>query len=283
MPDVTKQFRIETDASNYATGAILSQQDNEGKWHPCAYLSKSMAPAERNYDIYDKELLAIMRALEEWRHYLEGAPEIIDIHTDHKNLSYFRDAHKLTQRQARWALFLSRFNFILVHKPGREMFAPDALSRRPDHLPDEGDNQEVILLPSELFSIGTTDKTSSDLSSDDDLITQIKEYRVFDDEVLTVMESLLAKGPSTVTKKLPDWETIDGLLLYKGRIYVPKNDELRRQIIKEHHDSKITGHPGRYKTTELVQRTFWWLGMTIYIRNYVSGCAICQNTKILTH
>jgi hypothetical protein len=73
MPNTTQPFRVETDASGYATRAVLSQQDKEGKWHPCAFLSQSMAPAERNYDIYDKELLAIIRALEEWRHYLEGA------------------------------------------------------------------------------------------------------------------------------------------------------------------------------------------------------------------
>jgi hypothetical protein len=89
MPNTTQPFRVETDASGYAMGAVLSQQDEEGKWHPCAFLSQSMAPAERNYNIYDKELLAIIRALEEWRHYLEGADHTVKIITDHKNLSYF--------------------------------------------------------------------------------------------------------------------------------------------------------------------------------------------------
>ena len=79
--------RVEADASGYATGAILSQLGSDEKWHPVAYLSQSMDAAERNYDIWDKEMLAIVRALEEWRHYLEGHPEPIEIWSDHLNLT----------------------------------------------------------------------------------------------------------------------------------------------------------------------------------------------------
>lgn len=100
MPDVQKPFRVESDASGFATEAVLSQQGDNNEWHPCAYLSQSMSPAERNYDIYDKELLSIIRALEEWRHYLEGTKIPFDIFTDHKNLTYFREAHQLNRRQA---------------------------------------------------------------------------------------------------------------------------------------------------------------------------------------
>lgn len=89
MPDTTKPFRIEADASNFATGAVLSQLGDDGHRHPCAFLSQSFTEAERNYEIYDKELLAIIRALEEWRHYLEGAPHPVEVWTDHKNLGYF--------------------------------------------------------------------------------------------------------------------------------------------------------------------------------------------------
>lgn len=147
MPNTTKSFQLETDALNYATGAVLSQQDAEDKWHPCAYLSQSMSPAEHNYDIYDKELLAIMRALEEWRHYLEGAADIFEIHTDHKNLAYFREAHKLNRRQAQWALYLSRFHFHLLHQPKRDMTIPNAFSRRADHDLGGSDNTDQVLLP----------------------------------------------------------------------------------------------------------------------------------------
>ncbi|GBE77455.1 hypothetical protein SCP_0103300 [Sparassis crispa] len=100
MPDKTKPFIIESDASLVATGAVLRQTDVNGDLHPCGYLLKSFNPAERNYEIYDKELLMIVCALEEWRHYLDGSPHPIVIRSDHKNLTYYRTAQKLNRRQA---------------------------------------------------------------------------------------------------------------------------------------------------------------------------------------
>ncbi len=92
-------------------------------------MSKSFIEAERNYNIYDRELLAIIKALEEWRHYLEGSPHTIDILSDHKNLKIFKETRKLSRRQVRWALYLSRFNFQITHTPGKNAGKPDALSR----------------------------------------------------------------------------------------------------------------------------------------------------------
>jgi hypothetical protein len=108
---------------------------------------------ERNYEIHDTEMLAIIQGLEEWRHYLEGARQPVEIWTDHKNLEYFRVAQKLNHRQARWSLYLSRFNFTLHHKLGRSMGKPDALSRRADHGSGQGDNDNLTLLAPELFRI----------------------------------------------------------------------------------------------------------------------------------
>ena len=139
MPDTTKPFRVEVDALNYATGGILSQLDSNGKWHPAAYLSKSMTDTEQNYKIHDKELLAVIRALEAWRHYLGGALHKVEIWTDHRNLEYFQTARNLNRQQARWALFLTRFDFELVHKPGVTNKS-DQLSRRSDHKQGTEDN-----------------------------------------------------------------------------------------------------------------------------------------------
>ena len=96
LPTETGKFRVEADASEGAIGAILSQEQ-EGKWRPVAFLSKALTATERNYEIYDKELLAIMLALEEWRHYLMGAALDIEIWTDHQNLQYFCKPQKLNQ------------------------------------------------------------------------------------------------------------------------------------------------------------------------------------------
>jgi hypothetical protein len=98
-------------------------------------------------------MLAIIRGLEEWRHYLEGARHPVEIWTDHKNLEYFCVAQKLNQCQARWSLYLSRFDFTLHHKPGRSMGKPDALSRQADHGSGQGDNDNLAPLSPELFRI----------------------------------------------------------------------------------------------------------------------------------
>ena len=93
----------------------------DGKWRPMAFISKSINTTERNYEIHDKEMLAVIRCLEAWRHYLEGAKLEFEIWTDHKNLQYFMASQKLNQRQARWALYLSWFSFTLKYIPGKSM------------------------------------------------------------------------------------------------------------------------------------------------------------------
>ena len=130
LPEVGFPFRLETDASDYACGAVLSQQQEDGRWLPVAYLSKSLTAPERNYEIHDKEMLAIVRALEEWRHFLEGAEHVFEIWTDHRNLQYFRTAQKLNRRQARWFTELAEYDFTLHHRPGRTNIIADELSRR---------------------------------------------------------------------------------------------------------------------------------------------------------
>jgi len=127
-PDPSRQFTLATDASLIATGAVLLQTDENGAYHPCGYLSQSFNPTERNYQIYDCELLAIICALKVWRHYLEGNPHPVIVFTDHKNLLYFRSAQNLTHCQARWQLTLNKFDLELHHVPGTKLTAPDALS-----------------------------------------------------------------------------------------------------------------------------------------------------------
>src|SRR5215469_8007394 len=98
-------------------------------------------------------MLTIIHMLEEWRHLLKGTQHPVEIWTDHKNLEYFRSAKKLNHRQARWSLYLARFNFTLCHRPGHAMGRPDALSRRPDHGDALQDNQNLVLLRPEFFAV----------------------------------------------------------------------------------------------------------------------------------
>jgi len=125
----------------------------DGKWHPVAFYSKSLSSVERNYEIHDKEMLAIIRALEEWRHFLEGATHPVEIWTDHKNLKYFMTAKKLNRRQARWSLHLARFDFLLHHCLGRTMGKLDALLRRANHGNGASDNENIVLLRPEFLAV----------------------------------------------------------------------------------------------------------------------------------
>jgi len=153
-PQDSEPFRIEADSSDFASRAVLSQQlPGEEKWHPVAFYSKSLSLVERNYEIHDKEMLAIIRALEEWRHFLEGARHLVEIWMDHKNLEYFMTAKKLNRRQARWSLYLARFNFKLIHCSRQSMEKPDMLSRRPDYGNGASDNEDMVLLRLELLAI----------------------------------------------------------------------------------------------------------------------------------
>ena len=130
QPDPNRQFIVEVDASDVGVGAILSQRSaKDGKVHPCAFFSHRLTPSEHNYDVGNRELLAVKLALEEWRHWLEGSSVPFLVWTDHKNLEYIRTAKRLNSRQARWCLLLSRFNFTLSFRPGSKNGKPDALSR----------------------------------------------------------------------------------------------------------------------------------------------------------
>ena len=133
---------MEVDVSDSGVGAVLSQRsETEGKMHPCAYFSRKLTPAERNYDVGNRELLAVKLALEEWRHWLEGTKHPFVVWTDHKNLIYLRDGKRLNSRQARWALFFGRFNFSITYRPSTRNMKPESLSHQfSTSSPDTPDN-----------------------------------------------------------------------------------------------------------------------------------------------
>jgi hypothetical protein len=202
MPDHSKPFQIECDTSKYASGAVLTQLDSNGDRHPCAFISKTFSPTERNYEIYDRELLAIIRALEEWRHYIQGSSHTTIVLSNHKNLTFYREARKLNRRQARWSLYLSEFDIKLVHTPGSKMAQSDALSRRPDFIPEiDNDNEDITMLPDNLF-VNLIDI---------DLQQQIANCATMDKDAMEAITTLLEWGPANVRNDLNDWtlETVE--------------------------------------------------------------------------
>ena len=131
--DPDKECTVETDASDYVSGAVLSQPHHEGILRPVAFMSCRHLPAECNYKIYDKELMAIVGAFEEWRLKLEGSSKPVNVTLDHKNQEYFISFKRLSRCQARWNKFLSRFNFKISYQPQVQCKA-DALTRRSQDL-----------------------------------------------------------------------------------------------------------------------------------------------------
>src|ERR1700678_1174684 len=238
------------------------------------------SPTEPNYEIYDRELLGIIQALEEWRHYIQGSGHTTITHSDHKNLTYFRTAQKLNRRQARWSLYLSEFDVKLVHMPGAKMIQSDTLSRWPNHGEGtEQDNENMIMLPEGLFlnlldrelndqqTFENNDEQSDLIKSlsvhglkslhnhfskvtaatsvndvttvnfiDMDLQKRIAMAHDMDINVDNTMNVLLGNRPNIWKDELKNWrlEKLDegNVLFFKGKNYVPKDNELRKDILQ---------------------------------------------------
>jgi hypothetical protein len=282
FPDHNKPKMAETDASKYAYGVVLSQLEGE-IWKPLAYMSKTMQPAEVNYDVHDKELLAIIKALDEWQQYLPnlgGAPTIIV--SDHQNLQYFTTARQVKPRHLRWREFLSGFNMKILYRPGKSSSKPDALSRRHDHMVAEDPKEEVILGP-ELFVASILEAFFPDVVSTIIASMEVTESPSLPDDVRKdQLRDPLIKGFLMVresdTKSIPPgWEWNGEFWKKDGRMYV--SEKTRHKVLKAYHDSKTAGHPGSLRTLELVGRDYWWPGMSTYVKTYVSTCDSCNRNK----
>ena len=160
--------------------------------HLCPSLT-GFSDVECNYQIHNKEMLAIMHALDEWCHFLEGTMEKFKILTDHWNLAYFRDAQKLNCHQACWSLFLSHFDFSLHHQPGWLMGRPNALSQRSSHPHGKDDNANITLLCSNVFKVHNTEATLVD-SRGNELVECIWRSTDYDDAVVKVLQELQELG-----------------------------------------------------------------------------------------
>jgi hypothetical protein len=148
-PDESQPYTLETDASGTAMGAVLSQRKDDGCLHPVAFMSANFSPAELNYDTHDKELLAIICALEHWKIFLEGTEHPLTVLTNHKNLEYWKSARTFNRCHACWHLILASYNFVVAYQPRKQSQKPDTLSRRADHSEIEPSPQ--IMLPETQF------------------------------------------------------------------------------------------------------------------------------------
>jgi hypothetical protein len=238
-----------------------------------------MNQAERNYNIWDKEMLAIVRALDAWRHYLIGLPKPFEIQTNHKNLEYWQMARNLTRRQARWSLFLSEFRFMILYQKGSENGRADPLSQRPDiAIKDDMDNQNQIILKPDVFWINAARRGYVVINGETALLDQIRKSNK-EVGVAEAIKKVKQLGPVKLQKGIEEWNTENGLLLHRGKIYIPKDKQLCNNIIQRYHNSLAAGHPGRHKTLELVTRNYWWPGITKSVNKYISSYMTCLKNK----
>jgi Reverse transcriptase (RNA-dependent DNA polymerase)/RNase H-like domain found in reverse transcriptase/Integrase zinc binding domain/Chromo (CHRromatin Organisation MOdifier) domain/Aspartyl protease len=247
LPDPDGEFEVTTDASEdaKAVGAVLMQNG-----HPVAYESTKLNPHQLNYSVHDKEMCAIMHALERWRPFLLGRH--FKVYTDHRSLVHFKTQSNLNQRQLRWQERTADYDMEILYKPGKENVVADALSRVRINI--------LCPLPSRLLH-GQVIKGYKN-SSLGNLIKEVERNE----------ES---------TKR---YTVENGLLYYRTDEFGPwrlclPDIPYRKTVIHDNHDLAIAGHPGYIKTYSKIARTYYWPNMSKDIRKHVQECDPCQRTK----
>ena len=277
LPDPKLPFVVHTDASGYAVGAVLQQDQGRGL-QPIAFLSKKMLDAETRYPVHEQELLAIIHALGTWRHYLSGNK--FTVRTDHKSLKYFMTQPQLSGRQSRWKDIIANFDFDIEYVDGKSNVVADGLSRRLDH------QTSSQLLNLSVFSGGVSEpfknirpfssspssNSSSRLNAATSILLDIHTAYANDAEYIRLLKKRhLPTDPLKVIRSY----------LYYGdnRLYIPNDLALKTKILHECHDSVLAGHLGTDKTIEQVKRRFYWPNMDKEIEAYVTSCDLCQRNK----
>ncbi|KAJ0940339.1 putative nucleotidyltransferase, Ribonuclease H [Helianthus annuus] len=243
LPDFSKPFVLETDASGIGIGAVLSQDK-----HPLAYFSKKLCPRMQQASTYHREMYAITQAIAKWRQYLLGHK--FTIITDQQSLKRLQDQVIQTPEQQKWLGKLLGFDFDIMYRPGSQNSAADALSRVPTgHL-----LAISAPVPSLLQDLATATKTDPDLTN---LLRRLTE------------------DPTA----LPDHAIKNGLLLFQGRLMVPNHQRLRDQLLVEHHSSPLGGHSGVTRTYQRLAASFYWKHMRASVKTFVANCQVCQQNK----
>ena len=332
--DSKSHIRIETDASSYAIDGVLSQlnldsdappnnsnKSDFGQWHPVAYFSRKMIPAETRYETHDAELLAIVEAFKTWRHYLEGCKHEVLVLTDHNNLRRFMDTKSLSSHQVRWAQELSRYHFRIDYRQGKANGAADALSRFPQRSLDEkeklrAENTQILhCLQSSLTRASLSGLSLLGLSFGSDskpdlsplhrificgtyVLPQLRQFwETFRTELankepykvnisgmrlrLAKLQELDAEAQKIRAEGLDRYEDVDKVLHHQGLPFVP--EIIQTKLISRYHNNPLAGHFRIDKTKELINRKYCWPSLKKDVEAYVKGCNICLTSKAVRH
>ena len=246
LPDFTKPFILETDASTSGIGAVLIQAGR-----PVAFYSHSLPKSKLPRSAYEIELFAVVMAVQRWKHYLLHNP--FTIRTDQASLKYLWEQKEIQSRYARWMVKLMGFRFHIEYREGRTNKVADALSRVPQESEVNCNDISVLLSP-------TVEALKHEARSDPHL-------------------AKIIQGLETDPSSFPNYTYNHGQLLYKGRLVVPKTSPTVQKILSEFHDGAIGGHAGYLKTYKRIAEQYYWVGMKTDIKRHVNECKICQVCK----
>jgi hypothetical protein len=270
QPDSTKPFDVYCDASGTRLGCVLMQNNRV-----IAYASRALRNHEQNYPTHDLELAAIIHALKIWRHHLMGTK--CNIYTNHKSLKYIFTQANLNMRQRCWLELIKDYSLEVHYHPGKANVVADALSRKAHchclsveifskTLCYQMRNLNLEIIPQGSLNLISIESTLQDRI----IISQLH------DEGIKVIKQKLSQGEAKYRCFHTDHQ---GVLWFNNRIVVPKNHQLRKQILDEAHLSKFSIHPGSTKMYQDLRRNFWWTRMKREIAKYVSECDTCQRVK----
>ncbi|XP_071928135.1 uncharacterized protein [Coffea arabica] len=223
-------------------GAVLLQ---EGR--PVAYFSEKLNGAALNYSTYDKQLMALVRALQTWQHYLR--PREFVLHTDHESLKHIKSQDKLSKRHARWITFIDSFTFVIKYKTGKTNVVADALSRR---------HTLITTLDAKLLGFEF-----------------LKELYATDSDFGESFSSLPRHSRE-------HYFISQGFLYYKDRLCIPKSS-MRTLLVRESHGGGLMGHFGIAKTLMILQEHFFWPRMTSDVERHIERCVTCHQAKSKVH
>lgn len=248
IPDLSKQFLVETDASNTGIGAVLLQEG-----HPIAFISKVLSPRNRLLSVYDRELLALVHAVTKWHQYLSIQP--FTILTDQHSLKYLLEQRLSTPAQYRWVTKLMGLSYVIHYKKGKENVAADALSR--------ATHGELLQL--------TVSSISTELW---DLIH--KAYLT--DESLQQLKAQVVEDPQAHSL----YKVVDDLLFRKHRLVIPSDLHVRELILQWLHSSHQGGHSGIRASVHRIKSLFHWKGLHRDVAHFIQKCETCLRCKYET-
>ncbi len=284
-------FELETflksNSSDYVSVEVLFQKENDDLIKSVIYFSKTLSSAECNYEIYDKELLTIIRCFEQWRAELQSVKSSVNVLTNHKSLEYFMTIKKLNRRQARWAEFLAEFDFKIAYQSEKKNDKADSLTRRSENrsnIDDESNDRnkhmhQTILSAEKIDSqiVQKLNDTEEDLELS--LFDRVKTVNQKNSTCLAIRDAIQNRKKSFDEMLLKKFEMIENTLFFKKKLWISEFDQLKLNIIREIHDQFASEHSNIRRTCKYLHKWYYWSQAKQSMKRYIRNCHICKRFK----